>query len=165
MNNKEILSDLLQSSRAYAKSKIRRRIDTALHGQHPKAAVVCCSDSRVIPEEIFARSIGDIFVIRTAGNTAGVSEVESLSYAHHHLGIELFIVLGHTHCGAVDSTIHGEHCSIFDAIASHIGEEKDPKKATMENARQVAKELSSRFPEVDVVPLLYDIETGEVSRL
>ena len=165
MNNQEILNELLQRGSDYANLNVERRIDTAINGQHPKAAVVCCSDSRVIPEEIFSCSIGDIFVIRTAGNTAGPNEKESLAYAHHHLGISLFLVLGHTHCGAVDATLHGEHCSIFDAIASHIGNETDPKAATIANAKQVAKELSALFPKAIVAPLLYDIETGEVSRL
>ena len=77
------------------------RLDTAENGQHPYAIVVCCSDSRVIPEQIFSADIGDLFVIRVAGNVLDQHQLGSIEYAAGHLHCQHIIVLGHTGCGAV----------------------------------------------------------------
>ena len=69
--------------------------------QHPFAVVVCCSDSRVSPELIFDQGVGDIFVIRTAGNIIGGVEIGSVEYAVEHLGVKLIVIMGHENCGAV----------------------------------------------------------------
>ncbi len=75
--------------------------------QHPFAAIVCCSDSRVPPELLFDQGFGDLFVIRTAGNIIGGVELGSIEYAVEHLGIKLIIVMGHENCGAVKAFIAG----------------------------------------------------------
>lgn len=77
-----------------------RRLELA-GGQRPFAAVLTCSDSRVVPEIIFDQGIGDLFVVRAAGNVADQAGRESLEYAAEHLGVPLIVVLGHTRCGAV----------------------------------------------------------------
>jgi carbonic anhydrase len=85
-----------------------RRSETASEGQHPFVAVLSCSDSRVPVELVFDRGIGDIFVIRVAGNIAidrGV--IGSAEYAAGHLGVPLLVVMGHTGCGAVKAAISG----------------------------------------------------------
>lgn len=82
-----------------------RRKDTATHGQTPFATVLACSDSRVPAEHILDRGIGDIFVVRVAGNIIGGSELASVEYAVDHLGTPLFVVLGHTKCGAVTAVV------------------------------------------------------------
>ncbi|GAB0491719.1 hypothetical protein MMPV_002974 [Pyropia vietnamensis] len=75
-------------------------------GQSPTAVVVTCSDSRVSPELLFARGLGELFVIRTAGNTTAYdSTVASVEYAVHNLGSPLVVVLGHTKCGAVAAAV------------------------------------------------------------
>ncbi|MCX7971435.1 MAG: carbonic anhydrase, partial [Negativicutes bacterium] len=76
------------------------RLATA-KGQHPFAVVVSCSDSRVPPEIVFDCGIGDLFVIRTAGEVVEDVEMGSIEYAVNHLGVKLVVVLGHTECGAV----------------------------------------------------------------
>jgi len=75
--------------------------------QHPFAAVICCSDSRVPPELLFDQGFGDLFVIRTAGNIIGGVEIGSIEYAVEHLGVKLIIVMGHENCGAVKAFIAG----------------------------------------------------------
>ncbi len=73
------------------------RIETATNGQKPYAIVVACSDSRVIPETMFCSGIGDLFVIRVAGNVIDDHQLGSIEYAESHLGCRLVLVLGHTH--------------------------------------------------------------------
>ncbi len=78
-----------------------RRTLTAKEGQHPFVTILACSDSRVPLEILFDQGIGDIFVIRVAGNVAGPDELGSLEYGAGHLHTPLLVVLGHTKCGAV----------------------------------------------------------------
>jgi carbonic anhydrase len=80
-------------------------------GQHPYATILSCSDSRVPPELIFDTGFGELFIIRVAGNVFSPEVAGSLQYAGRHLRTPLFVVLGHTHCGAVaaavDTMLHG----------------------------------------------------------
>ncbi len=84
-----------------------KRMTAISKEQHPFAAVVCCSDSRVPPELLFDQGFGDLFVIRTAGNIIGGVEIGSIEYAVEHLGVKLIIVMGHENCGAVKAFIAG----------------------------------------------------------
>lgn len=84
----------------------RIRMSTWAKGQSPYAIIVTCSDSRVIPENIFSAGIGELFVIRLAGNIIDDHQLGSIEYAAGHLGCRLVVVLGHTHCGAVDAAIN-----------------------------------------------------------
>lgn len=86
-----------------------RRAYTSRHGQNPAAILVSCSDSRVPPEILFDRGIGDLFVIRVAGNICGISEMGSIEYAVEHLHVPLLVVLGHSKCGAVTAVVKQEH--------------------------------------------------------
>jgi len=74
-------------------------------GQHPYATILSCSDSRVPPELIFDAGFGELFIIRVAGNVLSPEIAGSLQYAGRHLHTPLFVVLGHTNCGAVAATI------------------------------------------------------------
>src|SRR6478609_4810364 len=74
-------------------------------GQRPYATILCCSDSRVPPELIFDAGFGELFIIRVAGNVFSPEVAGSLQYAGRHLRTPLFIVLGHTHCGAVAAAL------------------------------------------------------------
>lgn len=76
-------------------------------GQHPFAVIVSCSDSRVPPEILFDQGLGDIFVVRVAGNVLDAIELGSVEYAVEHLGVKLVVVLGHEKCGAVKATVDG----------------------------------------------------------
>jgi carbonic anhydrase len=80
-------------------------------GQHPYATILSCSDSRVPPELIFDAGFGELFIVRVAGNVMSPEVAGSLQYAGRHLKTPLFVVLGHTNCGAVaaavETTLHG----------------------------------------------------------
>src|SRR5688572_8509338 len=74
-------------------------------GQSPYATILCCSDSRVPPELVFDAGFGELFVIRVAGNVYSPEVAGSLQYAGRHLQTPLFVVLGHTKCGAVHAAL------------------------------------------------------------
>ncbi len=152
------------------------RVDTAQNGQHPYAIVVACSDSRIIPEAVFNAGIGELFVIRVAGNVIDNHQLGSIEYASEHLGTKLIMVLGHTHCGAVDAAINhdpeGFIKYITDDIRSAIGKETDPYRACCLNVRHCVKVIESSLEiqreeaeGLQVVGAVYDIETGAVELL
>jgi len=82
-----------------------RRHSLAANGQEPKVAMVGCSDSRVPPEYLFEQGLGDIFLVRLAGNVVDRQALGSLEYAVEHLGVDLIVVLGHHDCGAVKAAL------------------------------------------------------------
>ena len=86
---------------AYPNLGLDRRKETSDKGQHPLAVIVGCSDSREPLEVIFDQGIGDIFVVRVAGNVCDTDEIGSIEYGAGHLKTPLIVVLGHTKCGAV----------------------------------------------------------------
>jgi carbonic anhydrase len=86
-------------------SKQRRSL---VAGQQPKVAVLSCSDSRVPPEILFDQGLGDLFVVRSAGNSADAIGIGSLEYAVEHLGSVVIVVLGHQNCGAVKAACSGD---------------------------------------------------------
>lgn len=154
-----------------------KRADTAENGQKPFAVVITCSDSRVPPEHIFGCGIGDLFVIRTAGNVIGDFELGSIEYGAEHLGCKLVLVLGHTSCGAVAATLeggaHGHIEMITDEIASCLPENCTPAEAEIANVensieRILSSEIMSGLEEsgeVAVLGAIYDIETGKIEYL
>ena len=136
--------------------------------QSPHTLVICCSDSRVIPEEIFSSTFGELFVIRTAGNVINDGELGSLEYGIEHLHIDLVVVLGHSHCGAVHASVHheqGKYLSpILSRIQKNIGLIQDELLASKTNAIKEAQYIKEKFPSYKgtVVAMFYDIETGMV---
>lgn len=116
------------------------RKDTCENGQSPYAVIVTCSDSRVIPESIFMAGIGELFVIRVAGNVMDNHQLGSVEYAAGHLGCKLVVVLGHEHCGAVGAAMNDEPDGyikyITDEIRKAIGEEKDEMRACCLNVQR-----------------------------
>lgn len=96
--------------------------DTAEHGQHPLATVIACSDSRCPVELLFDSGIGDLFVIRVAGNVCDTDEIGSIEYGVEHLGTPLLVVLGHDQCGAVTAVAtHAEVHGKIPALVDNIG--------------------------------------------
>lgn len=87
-------------------STAARREETAI-AQHPFAVVLSCADSRVPVERVFDRGIGDLFVVRVAGNVSATNETASIEYAVSHLETPLVVVMGHTGCGAVNAVVSG----------------------------------------------------------
>ena len=115
------------------------RLRTCGEGQRPYAIVITCSDSRVIPESIFDAGIGELFVIRVAGNVIDNHQLGSIEYAAEHLGCRLVLVMGHDHCGAVDAAINHDPTDfikfITDEIREAIGDETDEYEACRLNVR------------------------------
>lgn len=155
-------------------SLIRKK--TCEEGQSPYAIVVTCSDSRVIPESIFSAGIGELFVIRVAGNVIDNHQLGSIEYAADHLGTKLVVILGHTHCGAVGAAMGGDPGGyikfITDEIHKAIGDEKDETKACCLNvARSVSlvkdglKLHEDAEGSVKVLGALYHIDSGKVEFL
>ncbi|MEL4105236.1 carbonic anhydrase [Oscillospiraceae bacterium WX1] len=98
-----------------------KRRDLTENGQHPFAVIVCCSDSRVAPEILFDQGLGDIFIIRTAGNVVDDIGLGSIEYGAEHLNVPVIVVLGHEKCGAVKATVDGgEMHGCIKAIADKI---------------------------------------------
>lgn len=87
----------------------KRRAETVSGGQHPFAIILSCADSREPVELLFDQGVGDLFVVRVAGNVADVDELGTMEYGADHLGSPLIVVLGHTKCGAVTAVVNGEH--------------------------------------------------------
>ena len=153
------------------------REQTAREGQTPYAIVICCSDSRVLPESIFSAGIGELFVIRVAGNVLDRHQLGSIEYAVEHLGTNLVVMMGHTGCGAVEAAIHHDPSGfikyITDGIRNAIGEETDPYRATCLNVEHSIKQISDAL-DIDhlrhgkdpaVIGAVYHIDSGEVEFL
>ena len=157
----------------YSTEETRRAL--AKNGQRPYACIVTCSDSRVVPEMIFAAALGELFVIRTAGNTISDSEMATIAYAGAHLGVPLVVVMGHTHCGAVEAALADSDDEdvkhIVEGIKGTIGQEKDPRRCEIINAQVWAKRIAESTvfaPHIlhgakEVAMAIYDVETGKVT--
>lgn len=158
-------------------------------GQSPMAIILSCADSRVAPEIIFDQGVGDLFVIRIAGNYvsgAGASVKGSIEYGVAELGAQLIMVLGHSQCGAVKAAIQHIHDhdalpgaindlvnNIKPAVLESEGKPGDPlQNAIVANVRRGVAKLSSLPPiigprvakhEVKVVGATYDLATGRIT--
>ena len=157
----------LTSSNAVGNTSPERRLETARKGQHPYAVIVGCADSRVIPESIFCAGIGDIFVIRGAGNVIDGTQLGSVEYAVEHLGTKLVVVLGHTGCGAVGAAMHensGHVKCITDEIKRAIGGETDEVKASVLNVKNSVNVIKKNISAdgLEVIGALYHTDSGVV---
>ncbi len=168
-----------------------RRLDLA-RAQHPFALVVGCSDSRVPPEIVFDQGLGDLFVVRTAGEALDDLALASIEYAVEHLDVRTIIVLGHERCGAIQATLAGGDLPghlkyLARAIAPHIDQARRSipagateipaevlDQAVVENVRGVVAELQTCEPvlselqhtgELRVVGARYDLDSGAVEWL
>lgn len=112
-NQEQILKELQDGNKRFLEgqsvqcshSSLRKIKEFAKIGQSPKAIILCCSDSRAPVEMVFDQDIGDLFVIRVAGNIVAPSLVGSVEFAASTFGTELVVVMGHTECGAINATI------------------------------------------------------------
>jgi carbonic anhydrase len=166
-----------------------RRALTAGQGQHPLATVLGCSDSRVPPEIIFDQGLGDIFVVRVAGNVAAIDEIGSMEYAVDHLSTPLVIVLGHTQCGAVtalmeDAKLPPNIAALVEPIKPAVAKAREDHPAAAkdvllnaaikDNVWQAIADMLGQSPiirdkvrdgQVRVVGALYEIDSGQVQWL
>ena len=153
-------------------------------GQHPFAVVLSCSDSRVPPELLFDEGLGDLFVIRVAGNVVDDAVLGSIEYAVEHLGTKLVMVLGHEKCGAVSAAVEagtgtGHIKALVAAIRPSVeASAKEPgdriHNCVIANARRVAQQVRESEPVlkdavakhlVKVVAADYALDSGKVNLL
>jgi carbonic anhydrase len=162
-----------------------KRREELTKSQHPFAAIVGCSDSRVPPEIVFDQGLGDLFVMRVAGNVIDDHSLGSIEYAVDHLVVRLIVVLGHQRCGAVKAAketiaaktkapahIQSLVTAIQPAVEATV---KDDLEATVEaNVKNVTQALRSSVPilkpkvdsgELKVVGAYYSLDTGSVAFL
>lgn len=178
MNAKQALEKLKQGNAAYLTAEkncgdispaIREK--TFKHGQKPYAVILTCSDSRVIPESIFSAGIGELFVIRAAGNVIDNVQLGSIEYAVEHLGCPLVLVLGHSRCGAVDAAVNHSTAGfikfITDEIRLAVGDEKDDIKACSLNVRRSVNRIKEniKLDGLCVLGAIYHIDSGKVEFL
>src|SRR5215210_4770141 len=171
--------------------KHERRLEIA-QGQTPFAVLVSCSDSRVPPELLFGRGLGELFIVRNAGNTVDTTALGSIQYAVAELGVPLVLVMGHQRCGAVDAalavvetnaTFPGSIGQMLEPIVpaalqaksaapANVGREEVLDKAVRENVRRVVTRLRTAAEPILLEPLKagtlkvvgarYDLHDGSV---
>jgi carbonic anhydrase len=183
------LARLKAGNRRFVANRLRhprqtagRRAELATH-QHPFAVVLGCSDSRTPPEVIFDQGLGDLFVVRVAGNVVNDETLGSIEYAVEHLGAKLIVVLGHKRCGAVKAAREavaarapapGHLQSLVEAIrpAVEATAGADVEATVKVNVRNVAQAIRDSAPvlkplvaahTVAVVGAYYDLDTGVVT--
>ncbi len=153
--------------------------------QHPQVAVLSCSDSRVSPELIFDTGLGDLFVVRSAGEDDDAILIGSLEYAVEHLGSTLIVVMGHQSCGAVTAACSGgkSESDNLEAVVSPIApsctkmDRAKPETldlAVRDHVHRVSQEILARSEllrkaaeerKIAVIEAYYSLDTGEVTRL
>lgn len=156
-------------------------------GQHPRASVLSCSDSRVPPEVIFDQGLGELFVVRVAGNSADPIGIGSLEYAVEHLGVTVIVVLGHQSCGAVTAACSDEKMPSvnLEAVTQPVGEscriakEKHGSEslvdfAIKDHVRKTANDLLTHSEilkhahdagKLSIIEAYYSLDSGKVTRL
>jgi carbonic anhydrase len=165
-----------------AEQAAKRRAELAKN-QHPFAIIVSCSDSRVPPEMVFDEGLGDLFVLRVAGNVINDESLGSIEYAVDHLAVRLIVVLGHQRCGAVKAAkdtiaANGKAPAHIESLVQAIrpaveATTKADLEATVEaNVKNVAQALRTSMPilkpkvdagEVRVIGANYSLDSGTVT--
>jgi len=169
----------ISATQSHEHQSLERRGEVA-QGQNPFAVIVSCSDSRVPPEVVFDQGVGDLFVIRSAGEVVTEIGIGSIEYAVEHLGTPLIMVLGHERCGAVKATVDGGAApgsigSICKLIQPAVDKAKTQQGDVVENAVRnnvslVAEKIASSAVirkaieegKVKVVKAYYDLDDGTV---
>lgn len=182
MTPSEALDELMQGNGRYmagtpleSPALADKRAELAA-GQAPFAVILGCSDSRVPPEIIFDQGPGELFIVRVAGNVAGLTEIESINYAVKQFHSSLILVLGHASCGAI-TAVRESNTAEIPAIASlvkpAIAKAKDLEEAIEANVLATIKTLKNHpllkslfaAKKIDCVGAYYHLETGEVELL
>lgn len=193
----EALAKLMEGNQHYVEAKLTSSSmcdaparEKLAKSQHPYAIILSCSDSRVPPEVVFDKGLGEIFVVRVAGNVADPIVLGSIEYAAEHLGSPLIMVLGHERCGAVTASVNakgkpeGNIGAIVKEIAPSAKKAKAIKKgkpaeevidcAIQVNTKAVADSLTKRSKvlghmvkegKVKIVSATYDLDDGKVTLL
>ncbi|MEM7174933.1 MAG: carbonic anhydrase [Chlamydiota bacterium] len=174
--NKRYVTDRLKHPNRTSESR-----KAVAQQQKPFAAILSCADSRVAPEIVFDQGIGDLFVVRIAGNVAGSLELESLQFAVENLGSIVVVVLGHKNCGAVHAVVNGQIKDIpkiahlIDPAIKGVkkGQPDTLDRAVQANVEHVVNQLKQapflapllKGNGVALVGGVYHLETGKVDFL
>lgn len=188
----KIWSELMEGNKRFVSGRletedlvsIRKSLTTE---QHPKVMVLSCSDSRVVPDEIFDQPLGSLFEVRTAGNIAGPLGLASLEYSFEHLGSTVLVVLGHTKCGAVTAACSGQKMpspnlqAMVDQIEPAVTKARQTasgealvEAAVKENVYQSAIDVVAQSEilrhakeegKLTIIEAEYQLDTGQVIRL
>jgi carbonic anhydrase len=188
----EVWNSLMAGNRRFVAGKpqtrdLVSRRHMLIAGQSPTAIILSCSDSRVGPELVFDQGLGDIFVVRTAGNVADAVALGSIEYAVDHLHSPLLVVLGHQKCGAVSAACSGEKMPshnldvIVEKIDPAVTRAKNYAKADdliestiKENVHQSTRDLFAnseiirsavKSGKLSMIEAEYELNTGRVVRL
>jgi carbonic anhydrase len=184
------LTRLMDGNQRYVRHKVRHpdqslaRRKELESGQHPFAVILGCADSRVSPELLFDEGLGDLFVIRVAGNVVDDVVLGSIEYAVEHLDTRLIMVLGHEKCGAVSAAVEGGNAqghltALVQAIQPSVDATRnDPgdkvHSCVVANARRVAAQIRASEPVLKeaveksglkVVAADYALDSGKVTLL
>ena len=187
LNSEEALATLMSGNKRFVSARqlhanltSERRAELK-DGQCPIAIILGCSDSRVPPELIFDQGLGDLFVVRVAGNILDNVVLGSIEYAASHLSTSLVMILGHSKCGAIEATaargsMEGHLPCLTAAIQPSLDEVKDKpgdliNNAAKENAKMIGQKLLSEpilaarinAGKLSVVAAFYDLDTGVVA--
>jgi carbonic anhydrase len=173
----------VSSQMIHPNSSTQKRMEL-IKGQHPFAAIVSCSDSRVPPEMVFDQGLGDLFVVRTAGEVVDDIALASIEYAVEHLGVKLLVVMGHQKCGAVDAAVKGEkfpsHLNKLIAAIMPAVEKARKQKGDLldnsvhENIYRIVAQLNLSKPvleefvrenKLSIIGAYYHLENGTVEFL
>ncbi|WP_462319443.1 carbonic anhydrase family protein [Marinilabilia sp.] len=194
MTPDEVLEDLMEGNKRYVSGELLKRdlpeqIASTTTGQYPKAVILACIDSRVPVEYIFDQGVGDVFVVRVAGNIEDEALLGSMEYGLGVAGSKLLMVLGHQNCGAVKSAIQKVDVGsdnvtsllneIEPAIQEVEGERDAQDKAYFEtvvknNVHQTIEDIRNRSSiisnlenedKIKIVAAYYSLEDGKVSIL
>lgn len=188
MNSQEVLDRLKTGNERFVADKLDGKLQCSSRrneltgGQEPYAIILSCADSRVVPELSFDTGLGELFVVRVAGNVANTSTIGSIEYAVAHIGCPLLVVMGHQNCGAVTAAIGGgDNGYNINHLLAHVtpamtaaGEGADVNAVVKKNAELTVTELSARSSiirdaieagKLQVVPAYYALETGQVEFL
>lgn len=188
----KIWGDLMEGNQRFVSGQTKSREvvqlrHTLAKGQHPRVIVLACADSRVAPELVFDQNLGDLFVIRAAGNIADAIELGSIEYAVEHLGSTLLVVLGHEKCGAVTAACSGEKMptanlqAMVDKIDPAVAQARTYATAAglldaaiLENVHRSARDVLANSDllrhareegRLAVIEAVYKLDAGEVVRL
>ncbi len=188
MTQQEILDRLKAGNERFVADKLDGQLQDSSRrkeltsGQDPYAIILSCADSRVVPEFAFDTGLGELFVIRVAGNVATTESIASIEYAVAHIGTSIIIVLGHQSCGAVTAAIAGGNNGYnLNQLLSHItpaisasGEGADINQVVKENAKFTVRDLRERSAiissamdegKLQVLPAYYNLDSGKVDIL
>lgn len=183
----QALERLIQGNQRFSSDKMKHPNRTGMRReavkitQKPFAIVLGCSDSRVPPEIIFDQGLGDLFIIRVAGNVIDAVGIDSIEFAANHLGSSIVLVLGHENCGAVSAVISHQASDIptvAKLIEPAVEQTRNLKGDHLFNA--ITANISQVVEQIEQTPMLirlieqkklkivggyYHLETGKVDFL